>query len=68
MKRKMVLYLAVSLDRYELPIAVADSARELEQMLGLGRGTVVSHISKVKQGRLKKQKYFRVEIEEEELE
>ena len=62
----MVLYLAVSPDRYGLPIAVADSARELERMLGLGRGTVISHISKVRQGGLKKQKYFRIEIDDEE--
>lgn len=42
---------------------------ELERLLGLGRGTVVSHISKVRQGRLKKQKYFKIEInDEEELE
>jgi hypothetical protein len=47
-------------------IAVADSARELGRMLGLGRGTVISHISKVRQGGLKKQKYFRIEIDDEE--
>ena len=65
----MVLYLAVSTDKYELPIAVAGSAFELERLLGLGRGTVVSHISKGRQGRLKKQKYFKIEInDEEELE
>ena len=62
----MVLYLAVSPDRYGLPIAVADSARELERMLGLGRGTVVSHISKVRHGTLRKQKYLKIEIDDEE--
>lgn len=62
----MTLYLAVSADKYELPIAVADSACELGRMLGLGRGTVISHISKVRQGGLKKQKYFRIEIDDEE--
>lgn len=62
----MTLYLAVSADKYEFPIAVADSARELERMLGLGRGTVISHISKVRQGGLKKQKYLRIEIDDEE--
>jgi hypothetical protein len=62
----MVLYLAVSPDRYGLPIAVADSARELERMLGLGRGTVISHISKVRHGTLRKQKYLKIEIDDEE--
>lgn len=62
----MALYLAVSQDRYELPVAVADSERELECMLNLGKGTVASHISFFKSGRLKKQKYFRIEINDEE--
>lgn len=60
----MVLYLAVSKDKYELPIAVADSPYELDKMLGLGKGTVLSHISFIKSGRLKRQKYFRVEVED----
>ena len=62
----MVLYLAVSPDRYGLPIAVADSARELERMLGLGRGTVISHISKVRHGTRRKQKYLKIGIDDEE--
>ena len=62
----MTLYLAVSADKYELPIAVADSARELERILGLGKGTVTSHISKVRHGTLRKQKYFKIEIDDEE--
>ena len=62
----MTLYLAVSPDRYGLPIAVADSGRELERILGLGKRTVTSHISKVKHGTLKKQKYFKIEIDDEE--
>ena len=62
----MVLYLAVSTDKYELPIAVAGSAFELERLLGLGRGTVISHISKVRHGTLRKQKYLKIEIDDEE--
>ncbi len=62
----MVLYMAVSQDRYELPIAVADSEREIERMLNLGKGTVATHISLIQSGKLKKQKYFRVEINDEE--
>lgn len=60
----MVLYMAVSQDQYELPIAVADSEREIERMLNLGKGTVATHISLFQSGKLKKQKYFRVEIDD----
>ena len=62
----MTLYLAVSADKYELPIAVADSARELERILGLGKRTVTSRISRVRHGTLRKQKYFKIEIDDEE--
>lgn len=39
-KQKEFLYLAVTNDKYELPIAVADSASELAKMLGIERQTV----------------------------
>lgn len=58
--------MAVSQDQYELPVAVADSERELEHMLNLRKGTVASHISFFKSGRVKRQKYFRIEINDEE--
>lgn len=61
----MVLYLAVSQDKYELPIAVADSTRELGRMLGVDKCTVSCHITLANQGKLKKQKYFRVEVEDD---
>lgn len=63
----MSLYLAVSEDEYELPIAVARSAQELERLLGLGKGTVSSHISHAKSRRRKRQRYFKIEygLEEE---
>lgn len=61
----MVLYVAVSQDKYELPIAVADSARELARMLGVDKCTVSCHITLAKQGKIKKQKYFKVEVEDD---
>lgn len=39
-KQKEFLYLAVTNDKYELPIAVADSASELAKILGIERQTV----------------------------
>lgn len=62
---RVSLYLAVSEDEYELPIAVAGSAQELERLLGLGKGTVSSHISHAKSRKRKRQRYFKIEIEEE---
>ena len=39
----MALWLAVTLDKYELPIAVADTARELGRMLG-AKGNLINKI------------------------
>ena len=44
----MVLYMAVTSDKYELPIAVADSPLELGEMLGRSRNTILSAISHAK--------------------
>lgn len=61
----MVLYMAVSRDKYELPVAVAESVNELARMLGINEGTIYNHISLVGKNRIRKQKYFRIEVEEE---
>lgn len=34
------VYMAVTADRYELPLAVADSAGELAALLGISKGAV----------------------------
>lgn len=61
----MVLYIAVTRDKYELPIAVADSASELARMLGVKSGTVYRSINKVDEGISKKSMYHRVVVEED---
>lgn len=43
-KQKEFLYLAVTNDKYELPIAVADSASELAKMLGLSVYTIYTGV------------------------
>ena len=45
---------------FELPIAVADSPKELAEMTGRTKGTVMTQISKKRPG------WFRVKIEEDE--
>lgn len=42
----MTIYMKVTKDIYELPIAVAESPRELADMLGTTKNTVLSCISK----------------------
>lgn len=61
----MKLYLRVTKDKYELPIAVADSPRELAQMLGVTRASILSSISHAKSGRLKSSSYKVVEVEDD---
>ena len=44
--RKDVLWMKVTLDEYELPLAVADTSRELERMLGLRKNAVLHQMYK----------------------
>lgn len=55
----MTLYMRVTSDKYELPIAVADSKKELAEMQGLTPSTVRSAYS------LKTKTYIEVEVEDE---
>ena len=49
----MKIYMYVTKDEYELPIAVADTPRELARMLGTTANTVKSSISHHHPGWLK---------------
>lgn len=42
----MTLYLLVTADKYELPLAVCDSAGEVAELLGRVRGDIYSTISR----------------------
>lgn len=53
----MKLYLRTTTDEYELPVAVADSPRELAKMLGTTKDSVLSSISHKRPG------WFRVEVD-----
>ena len=57
---KKYLYIAVSLDEYELPIAVAESVPELAIMMGTTVNVINSSISR------KTRRYHKVEQIEEE--
>lgn len=56
----MTLYLKVTKDRYELPLAVETSEQQLAKRVGVGR-TVISHALK-----RKKSQYIKIEVEEDE--
>lgn len=60
MKKKSILYMRVTADEFELPIAVAGSPKELAQMLGKTRNAVNSAICHKNRG------WCKVEIEEDE--
>lgn len=59
----MTLYLKVTSDRYELPLAVADSVKELSAMVGVKRNSIKTMIWKDENG-IKKGCYKKVIIEE----
>lgn len=60
----MFIYMKVSNDKYQLPIAVADTAKELAKICNTTENNIYSHISKNKKGIYKKVVYIKVEIEE----
>lgn len=63
-----VLYLKVTNDEYELPEAVADSAKELAELCGVAARTIHDCIRKVQLGTIKRSQYIRVFLTKEEEE
>ena len=59
------VYMKVSKDKYRLPVAIADSPKELAELCGSTRNTILSAISKAKQ-RKQNSIYLKVEIDDEE--
>lgn len=63
------LWLKVTDDEYELPVAVADTAVALATMVGVSAGTVAGCVSHTKKGtHQKKSVYILVEFSEQEWE
>lgn len=59
------IFLAVSDDKFELPIAVSDTAEGLAELCGTTKGTVLSEISHAKKY-TKHRSYWRVDYTEQE--
>lgn len=58
----IAIYMAVDLNYYELPYAVADTAEELAALCGVSVHTIRSSISHVKAGRAARSRYVKVEV------
>lgn len=61
MNERMPVYMAVSRDKYELPLAVADSMWELARLRGVTAGAVCKGVDRQTRG--KSSSYVRVWIE-----
>ena len=61
---KNVLYMAVTPDKYELPLYVADSVKELAEKFNTNQNVVLSSISHKRGGNVTGRKFVRVRIEE----
>lgn len=59
------LWMVVEADEYELPLAVADTARELGNLLGLSKHVVESRVSKKCNGRISGVVFLKVPKEKE---
>lgn len=63
------VWMAVSQDEYQLPIAVAESANELAKMMGVSEASIRSSISRLKQkksNRGRKRMYLCINMDEVE--
>lgn len=63
----MTLWLKVTADKYEFPLAIGDTAGQLALMTGVSTNAIHSAISNAKRGGYRCQ-YVKVEIEEDDTE
>lgn len=60
----MKLYICITHDKYELPIAVADSVNELSEMLGVKPGTIYHGLRRFEIGLQQWCQYKVVEVDD----
>ena len=60
MSKIKYLWLAVETDKYELPLAVADTAEELGMMFGVKKNSIINCVLRGRSGRENGYKYIRV--------
>lgn len=54
------LWLAVEPDEYELPLAICDTAKELGDLYGIKKNSIIDMVSKEKSGKLSGRKFIKV--------
>ena len=57
-------WLAVEADEYELPLAVADTAKELGDIFGISKSVVIDAVNDNRSGRICGRKFVKVERNE----
>ena len=60
----MTLYMAVTPDKYELPIAVEVNLEDIAELFGMSVNSVASSIAKNRSGKRKGVKFLRIEVYE----
>ncbi len=60
----MFLWMAVTADKYELPLCIADSGNALGRMLGVSADTIRSNINKKCTKAHGKMKYLKIEVDD----
>lgn len=63
-----ILWLAVTCDKYELPVAVAETLSELSRMLGISASSICHSMSRADKYGVKnkrKYKFYKIEVGEE---
>lgn len=61
----MNVWMQITKDKYELPVAVANTANELAEIVGVDVSAVRSAVSKQKTGKRKVTKYIKVVVEDD---
>lgn len=59
----MKIYMMVTNDKYELPMCIADSPKELSEMSGYPANTIYCMMSKYKHGKIKFSRFICVEVD-----
>ncbi len=65
-KKVDYLYIATTKDKYELPIAIADSGKELAKILGISKSSVYQLLSPVNQKNRKYPGVYKVYVGDED--
>lgn len=63
----MTIWLQVTLDKYEFPVAVADTAEQLANLVGCSQNNIYSCVSHAKRYGYRS-RFVKVEIEEDDTE